>query len=58
MAPPITLWQRDSLQTDLSNVKNTFSSWDSCMAESYCKFVNIPASAFPIHVKLTITDGQ
>ncbi|GAB7344953.1 hypothetical protein MBLNU457_3385t1 [Dothideomycetes sp. NU457] len=37
MAPPITLWQRD-IQTDLSNVKNTFSSWDSCMAETYCKW--------------------
>ncbi|KAK4550777.1 hypothetical protein LTR36_000356 [Oleoguttula mirabilis] len=31
------LWQRD-LSTDASGVKTTFSSWDSCMTEAYCKW--------------------
>lgn len=34
---PSLLWQRD-LSDDAAGVQNTFSSWDSCMAESYCKW--------------------
>ncbi|KAJ6149909.1 hypothetical protein N7471_001108 [Penicillium samsonianum] len=33
----ITLWARDTA-SDLESVPNTFSSWDTCMAKSYCKW--------------------
>ncbi|CAI7637582.1 unnamed protein product [Penicillium glandicola] len=33
----ITLWARDTA-SDLESVPSTFSSWDSCMAKSYCKW--------------------
>lgn len=35
------LWQRgisSDLSGDASSVKNTFSSWDKCMTEAYCKY--------------------
>ncbi|KAJ5598227.1 hypothetical protein N7537_008311 [Penicillium hordei] len=32
----ITLWVRDTA-SDLESVPSTFSSWDKCMAKSYCK---------------------
>ncbi|EKV04096.1 hypothetical protein PDIG_82390 [Penicillium digitatum PHI26] len=32
----ITLWIRD-IASDLESVPSTFSSWDRCMAKSYCK---------------------
>ncbi|KXG51114.1 uncharacterized protein PGRI_066860 [Penicillium griseofulvum] len=32
----ITLWARDTV-SDLESVPSTFSSWDKCMAKSYCK---------------------
>lgn len=31
------LWHRD-LSTDASNIRNTFTSWDSCMSKTYCKW--------------------
>ncbi|KAJ5174012.1 uncharacterized protein N7500_001943 [Penicillium coprophilum] len=31
----ITLWARDTV-SDLESVPSTFSSWDKCMAKSYC----------------------
>lgn len=36
MAPPITL--RRDIGSDISNTASTFSSWDSCMSEAYCKW--------------------
>ncbi|KAJ5139152.1 uncharacterized protein N7515_004000 [Penicillium bovifimosum] len=33
----ITLWARDTA-SDLKSVPSTFSSWDKCMAKSYCKW--------------------
>ncbi|MCJ1473407.1 hypothetical protein MMC13_002058 [Lambiella insularis] len=38
MAAPYTLWQRQSLSSDVDGVKNTFSSWDNCMSQAYCKW--------------------
>ncbi|MCJ1248769.1 hypothetical protein MMC30_005988 [Trapelia coarctata] len=39
MSPaPTTLWERQSLPSGLSNIKNTVSSWDNCMSQSYCKW--------------------
>ncbi|KAJ5504726.1 hypothetical protein N7463_007600 [Penicillium fimorum] len=32
----ITLWARDTV-SDLQSVPSTFSSWDKCMAKTYCK---------------------
>ncbi|KAL1960073.1 hypothetical protein VTO42DRAFT_245 [Malbranchea cinnamomea] len=41
MAPTdLSLWPRAS---PIDDVKNTFSSWDSCMAKSYCKWPVIVA---------------
>ncbi|KAK5126496.1 hypothetical protein LTR08_004761 [Meristemomyces frigidus] len=31
------LWQRD-VTSDFDGVKNTYSSWDSCMTKTYCKW--------------------
>ncbi|KAJ5202447.1 hypothetical protein N7449_004526 [Penicillium cf. viridicatum] len=33
----ITLWVRDTA-SDLESIPNTFSSWDKCMAKTYCKW--------------------
>ncbi|KAJ5545294.1 hypothetical protein N7535_006323 [Penicillium sp. DV-2018c] len=33
----VTLWARDTA-SDLKSVPSTFSSWDKCMAKSYCKW--------------------
>ncbi|CAG8382620.1 unnamed protein product [Penicillium salamii] len=33
----ITLWARDTA-SDLESIPSTFSSWDKCMAKSYCKW--------------------
>lgn len=33
---PALIWDRDVGQ-DISNARNTFSSWDSCMSQAYCK---------------------
>ena len=30
---------RQSLESSADNIKNTFSSWDSCMSKAYCKSV-------------------
>ncbi|MCJ1369567.1 hypothetical protein MMC20_000779 [Loxospora ochrophaea] len=38
MAVTMTLWHRQSL-AGAEQVPQTFSSWDNCMAKSYCKFV-------------------
>ncbi|MCJ1384322.1 hypothetical protein MMC17_007438 [Xylographa soralifera] len=38
MAAPVSIWERQSLGTDVDSVKNTFSSWDNCMSEAYCKW--------------------
>lgn len=38
--PPMTLWERQSIGADIDNAKTTLSSWDGCMAESWCKYVN------------------
>ncbi|KAK3112986.1 hypothetical protein LTR53_010151 [Teratosphaeriaceae sp. CCFEE 6253] len=32
------LWQRRDLASDAANVRNTFTSWDSCMTKAYCKW--------------------
>lgn len=29
-----------------NNVKTTLSSWDNCMAESYCKYVSPPPTIY------------
>jgi hypothetical protein len=31
------LGKRQSVTSDVSSVKNTFSSWSNCMAKTYCK---------------------
>ncbi|MCJ1310138.1 hypothetical protein MMC25_003799 [Agyrium rufum] len=37
--PSVTdLILRDTIGGDVQGVKNTFSSWDSCMAKAYCKW--------------------
>ncbi|KAF1991605.1 hypothetical protein K402DRAFT_459584 [Aulographum hederae CBS 113979] len=36
------MWQRDVVQS-ANDVKNTFSSWDSCMSKTYCKWPVIVA---------------
>jgi len=35
-----SLLGKRSITSDVSSVKNTFSSWDNCMAQSYCKYVS------------------
>ncbi|KAH8717077.1 hypothetical protein GQ44DRAFT_712833 [Phaeosphaeriaceae sp. PMI808] len=30
-----------SRQNPLDDAKTTFSSWDNCMAKSYCKYVDL-----------------
>jgi hypothetical protein len=30
---------RRSVSSEVSSVKESFSSWDNCMAASYCKYV-------------------
>ncbi|KAI9926927.1 hypothetical protein ASPWEDRAFT_177057 [Aspergillus wentii DTO 134E9] len=39
---PNPLWARDAI-SDLKSAPQTFSSWDSCMAKSYCKWPVIVA---------------
>jgi hypothetical protein len=35
---------RKDITSEVSGVKNSFSSWDNCMAATYCKYVAlIPA---------------
>jgi hypothetical protein len=34
-----SLLGRRSITGEVSSVKNTFSSWDNCMAKTYCKLV-------------------
>lgn len=33
---PALIWSRD-IGDDVANARNTFSSWDACMSEAYCK---------------------
>lgn len=34
--PSMSLWARD-VAGDLKSAPQTFTSWDKCMAKSYCK---------------------
>lgn len=35
---PFPIWPRDFV-SDLKSAPETLSSWDNCMAKSYCKYV-------------------
>jgi hypothetical protein len=34
----MTLWSRDAI-SEIKAAPSTFTSWDKCMAKTYCKYV-------------------
>lgn len=46
------LWQRIArdITSDVNGVKTTYSSWDTCMQKSYCKWVgnHVPSSLLAV----------
>ncbi|EAW06549.1 uncharacterized protein ACLA_082400 [Aspergillus clavatus NRRL 1] len=42
--PSLSLWARD-IVGDLKSAPDTFSSWDKCMAKSYCNAAQVVAGA-------------
>ncbi|GAB1740858.1 hypothetical protein NU219Hw_g5937t1 [Hortaea werneckii] len=47
-------WQRRDVASDLNNVKNTYSSWDKCMTETYCKWPAIIGIILAVIICLSI----
>lgn len=55
--PSMSLWARDAA-SEIKSAPQTFSSWDKCMAKSYCKYVILDSwRCCIVGIGLMCTDG-